>query len=65
MSMLIDNKFEIGDTVFLKTDAEQSARLVYAFKVYRNEIVYCLCAGTTISEHYEFEMTLDKSYINS
>jgi hypothetical protein len=62
MALVIDNIFSIGDIVYLKTDTEQIPRMVYCFMVYRNEIIYKLCAGTTMSEHYDFEISPEKSY---
>lgn len=54
MAKLIDNIFDHGDTVYLKTDKEQHLRIVFALKVYANEIVYELACGTTVSSHYDF-----------
>jgi len=55
--MLIDNKFEFGEIVYLKTDKEQNPRIVYMMKVLQNEILYELACGTTVSTHYEFEIS--------
>lgn len=55
--MMIDNKFGFGDTVYLKTDKEQLPRIVFMMKVYKNEIVYELACGVTISSHYDFEIS--------
>lgn len=61
MSKLLDNKYEIGDTVYLKTDTEQIPRLIYCFVVYRNETLYKVACGTETSEHYDFELSTEKS----
>ena len=61
--MVIDNKYEIGDTVYLVTDKDQEPRLVHGFKVFRSEILYCLCYGITTSEHYDFEMSETKNVL--
>lgn len=63
MATVIDNKYEIGDTVYLITDKEQMARLVYSFIVYRNEILYTLATGITNSNHYDFEITDTKNIL--
>lgn len=63
--MLIDNKFNIGDIVYLKTDSEQQTRIIFCIEVYKNEIVYKLCAGTVVSTHYEFEISAEKDVVNS
>ena len=57
MSRLIENKFDFGEIVYLKTDKEQSPRIVFALKVYENEILYELACGTVVSTNYEFEMS--------
>jgi len=62
--MIIDNKFEIGDTVYLVTDPNQEKRIVFKFLVYRTEIVYCIVFGIEISEHYDFELSSEKNLID-
>jgi hypothetical protein len=61
--MVIDPKYDIGETVYLKTDKEQELRIVFAYIVYRNEIVYQLACGVSISNHYEFEVSREKDVI--
>lgn len=64
--MVIDNKYEIGDSVYLKTDAEQRGRIVFAMKVFvSGELMYELVCGTITSIHYEFEMSKDKDLTNA
>ena len=58
--MVIDNKYEIGQTVFLITDEDQKPRLVVAIKVCPGEIVYEVINGTLTSYHYDFEMSKEK-----
>jgi len=55
--MLIDNKFNIGDEVYLKTDSDQSCRLVTGLTVRATSISYELSCGTSASDHYDFEIT--------
>jgi hypothetical protein len=55
--MVIDNVYEIGEVVYLKTDQQQLPRIVYCIKVYKNEALYELASGTTTSSHYEFELS--------
>jgi hypothetical protein len=59
----IDNKFDIGQTVYLKTDKEQEARIVFAFKVTKCEITYQLAFGAATSEHYDFEISEEKDVL--
>lgn len=63
--MVIDNKYEIGDFVYLITDVEQLQRVVYGFEVTAGCILYMLCAGTTISKHFDFEISEEKRLINA
>ena len=53
--------FEIGQTVYLKTDIDQLPRLVYKFIVYRDSILYAVTQGITETEHYDFEMSETKN----
>lgn len=57
--IVIDNKFEKGEVVYLKTDKDQLPRMVYGFDICGslNEIIYRLACGTQISNHYDFEIT--------
>jgi hypothetical protein len=63
MSRVIDNKYDFGEIVYLKTDKEQSPRIVYCFKVYQNEILYELACGTQTSSHYEYEISKEPNVI--
>lgn len=60
--MTINNEFKIGETVYLKTDAEQNARIVTGILV-RNEkaIVYYLNCGTDESCHFDFEISKERN----
>ena len=57
MSIVINNAYEIGDVVYLKTDKEQLPRIVYCIKVYKNDYSYELACGTVTSGHYDFEIS--------
>lgn len=56
--MVIDNKFEIGQTVYLKTD--EKARMVTHLSIHKNSIVYCLSCGKDESYHEDFEISTEK-----
>lgn len=59
--IMIDNKYEIGEIVFLKTDLEQLPRIVTCVKVFaQGELTYELSQGAGITQHYEFEITKEK-----
>lgn len=58
--MVIDNAYEIGDTVYLVTDSCQSKRIIISILVYKGgEIMYKLSCGILASDHYAFEITRD------
>lgn len=64
--MIIENEYEISDTVYLKTDEDQKARIIISIKVYKNgEIVYELISGIIQSSHYGFEISSEKDLINA
>lgn len=63
--IVIENRYEIGDTVYLITDADQSIRIVAGFLVYKaGEVMYQLACGVEVSVHYDFEISAVKTLIN-
>lgn len=61
--MIIDNKYEIGEVVFLSTDEEQKRRLITGLRICPSgQIIYCLSCGVTVSDHYDFELLTEKTY---
>lgn len=65
MTIVVDTNFAIGDTVYLKTDIEQNPRIVYAYMVYKNECLYKLACGKDSSDHYDFEISVEKNVLIS
>lgn len=61
--MVIENKFNIGDVVYLKTDKDQSPRIVYGFAVRQAGILYELACGASTSGHYDFEITSEANVL--
>ena len=56
--MVIDNKFEIGQTVFINTDSDQSKRVITAISILPGSLLlYDVCCGALVSKHYEFELS--------
>lgn len=55
----IDNKFDIGQIVYLRTDKEQLPRIITEIVVTKGELIYGVYAGTIYSKHYDYEMTSD------
>jgi len=63
--IVVNNKYDIGDIVYLKTDEDQSPRVVTCIKVFKHgELNYELAHGTIVSLHYEFEISNEKEIAN-
>lgn len=60
--MIIDNEFDINQEVFLKTDVEQSLRLVTAITIRQEAVVYELSCGVMSSWHSPFEISEHRIY---
>ena len=54
---ITDNKYEIGQLVYLKTDTEQYQRIITAITLRETGIIYEVSQGEKVSSHYEFEIT--------
>lgn len=64
--MVINNEFEHGDIVYLKTDPDQNLAIVICIKVYKNgEYLYEIIRATTTSSHYGFELSKEKNILIS
>lgn len=55
--MVIENKYKLGQTVYLKTDIEQLPRIVTAIVVNPGDLCYELTQGRDYSKHYDFEIS--------
>lgn len=59
--MLVDNKYNIGDIVYLITDEDSFPRIVNGIQLSPNNgILYRLACGTNETWHYDFEMSTEK-----
>ena len=55
---MISNKYNIGDTVYLKTDKDQLPRLITSITIYpNNNFTYLLSCGVDSTWHYEMEVS--------
>ena len=64
--MVIENKFEIGETVYLKTDINQYERLVTRLEVTSGNLLYCTALGDSDGIwHYDFELSREKDPMKS
>lgn len=61
--MVIDNKFEIGDVVYLKTDRDQYERIITGIKILPIGIIYRVSLGVGENDHYEIELTAEKNVL--
>ena|SRR5690606_12979951 len=57
--------FDIGDSVYLKTDPEQLERLVTGISVRQNGITYAISHLTNETWHYDFEITKERDIIKA
>ena len=62
MSMIIPNAYEIGETIYLKTDPDQLPRVVTCIQVTKQDLVYFVASGERESHHYDFEMSKEKNF---
>lgn len=65
MAMVIDNRYEIGDMVYLVTDPDQLLRIVTSLRVTKCDIIYTLSCGPSNCDAYDYEMSAEKSLINT
>lgn len=62
--MVIDNKYSIGEVVYLLTDDEQLMRVVTAISIRSGGyMAYELTQGTRESWHTEIEITKQKTLV--
>ena len=62
MNMTINNKFNIGDLIYLNTDEEQLLRQITGITINPDlSLIYNIIQGLEISRHYEIEMTKEKN----
>ena len=54
--MVIENRFKIGDFVYLKTDPEHQKRIVTGITI-REGLIYYLALGEMETTHYEVEIS--------
>jgi len=62
--MIIDNEYEIGEMVYIKTDIDQYLCIITNILISKNEIIYFVTRNTETIRCYEFEITKNKTYNN-
>lgn len=62
--MILDNKFEIGDTVYVVTDPEQQPYKIVQIRVNQGpSIVYIASAVGMDHPYYDFELSYEKNIL--
>ena len=60
--MTINNKFKMGEIVYLRTDPDQFARIIVAIQItVDGGMLYKLAIGMNEQWHYEVELTREKT----
>ena len=61
--MVIDNKFELGDVVYIKTDKDQLIRQVTGIMAIPGAIKYLLSCGNVADWFYEMEISVTRDVL--
>jgi len=61
--MVIESKFNLGETVYLITDEDQKPRIVTGINVTLSGLRYNLVNGVTDTYHYEIEISSEKNIL--
>ncbi len=56
----VKSEHQIGDIVYLRTDAEQSPHIVVGIVIISSGLMFDLKTGAKVSTHYDYEITKDK-----
>ena len=63
--MTIDNAYNIGDIVYLKTDPEQMERIVTAIEISQKGLLYEVCFVESSSHFFDFELSKEKNILKT
>ena len=61
--MTIDNKYNIGELVYLVTDIDQDLRIITAIKIEANSIMYEVSCGASSCIANDYEISKEKNLI--
>jgi hypothetical protein len=61
--MNIQNKYNIGQIVYLTTDPQQYKRIISAIVIHEYGLIYELSVGEETTYHEAFEISLEKDII--
>ena len=64
--MIIENKFDLEEIVYIKTDIYQYERIVVRIQITKGNIMYNVALGSAEgSWHYDFELSREKDPMKS
>ena len=61
--ILIDNKYNIGDSLYIKTDKDQKLRILTQITILPIGLRYCLSCDEVDTWHYDIEITNEKNIL--
>lgn len=61
--MRIENKFNIGEHVYVITDKEQQVEIINGIKLTKNDILYFVGRDNNTDRFYDYELSLDKNQL--
>jgi hypothetical protein len=61
--MTINNKFDIGDHVYVITDKEQDMGIITGILINPRDIVYFVSRDSDVDRFYDFELSKDENKI--
>lgn len=59
--MKIENKFNIGDHVYIITDIEQQLGVITSIMVTQGDLVYFVSRDNITDRFYDFELSLEEN----
>jgi len=61
--MTINNKFDIGDHVYIITDKEQDMGIITGILINPRDVIYFVSRDNDVGKFYDFELSKDENKI--
>ena len=61
--MTINNKFDIGDHVYIITDKEQDMGIITGILINPRDVIYFVSRDNDLGRFYDFELSKDENKI--
>jgi hypothetical protein len=61
--MRIENKFNIGDHVYIITDTQQDLGIITSIMITQGDLIYFVSRDNAIDRFYDFELSLEKNQL--